>query len=148
MHKERPRGRLASKYHRGLAHWDARPMARDWSPRIVGSKRVVCHCAWQSTGPSFLGLGNGWGKLVERMQRENTSRQAVQVLTIVIGEDAGVVRYRVSNLCTVRPFNRQTACVPHWPGCRPNSRSSKRDEGLMPCSKSEACDAARACQRA
>lgn len=93
MHKGRPRGRLASKYDRALAHWDARPMAPDWPKDRWFQEGGV---RGQSTGPSFLGLGNGWGKLEGRMQREGTSRQG-SVLETLVGEDAGFARYRLLN---------------------------------------------------
>lgn len=79
MHKGRPRGRLASKYDRALAHWDARPMAPDWPKDRWFQEGGV---RGQSTGPSFLGLGNGWGKLEGRMQREGTSRQGSVLETL------------------------------------------------------------------
>lgn len=92
MHKRRPRSRLASKYHRALAHWDARPMARDWPQDRwfqVGGVRG------SQPGRPFWGWGTAGGPLGTDTPGEGW---LVSVLTAIFGEDAGVFCYRVSIL--------------------------------------------------
>lgn len=133
MHNRRLRGGLASKYHRALAHWDARPMARDWPQDrwfqeggVRGSQPGRHFWGWRTAGE-----GDG-------TDASGKDRQ-VSDLRAVFGEDAVVFRYQNS---TMHRLAGRFLVFPRW---LPSSRGSKRDDDLMPCSKSEACDAGRVC---